>query len=189
MRRETPIAFVSQLGSTLLTTREDISISEKQIDVFSSHQPEGLMNRLMGHNMMRKDGEAHQVERRAFFPAVSPKAMTAHWKTHFQEHADHIIRAIEPGSRIDLMRDIALPFSDKCLKSITGLTNIGFAEMDTCRKRLSRGSSIARAILGLTRVAMRRHRALMLRLTTCCQSCANIQTKACSACSLPRVWR
>ena len=75
MRIEAPIAFVPQLGSTLLTSRDDISISEKQIDVFSSHQPAGLMNRLMGHNMMRKEGEAHQVERRAMFPTVSPKTV------------------------------------------------------------------------------------------------------------------
>ena len=35
---------------------------------FSSHQPQGLMNRLMGHNMMRKDGDAHMAERKAIFP-------------------------------------------------------------------------------------------------------------------------
>ena len=51
LRREAPIAFVPQLGSTLLCSRDDIFVSEKQIDVFSSHQPEGLMNKLMGHNM------------------------------------------------------------------------------------------------------------------------------------------
>jgi cytochrome P450 len=121
---------VPQLGSTLLASRDDISISEKQIDVFSSHQPAGLMNRLMGHNMMRKDGEAHQVERRAFFPAVSPKAVKAHWTALFQAHAERIIDSIAPGSRIDLMADFALPFSGECLKSVTGLTNVGFAEMD-----------------------------------------------------------
>jgi cytochrome P450 len=130
MRREAPIAFVPQLGSTLLCARDDISISEKQIDVFSSHQPEGLMNKLMGHNMMRKDGEAHQVERRAMFPAVSPKAVKAHWTTQFQAHADRIIDGIEPDSRIDFMRDFALPFSAECLKSITGLTNMRFQDMD-----------------------------------------------------------
>jgi cytochrome P450 len=130
MRHEAPIAFVPQLGSTLLCARDDISISEKQIDVFSSHQPEGLMNKLMGHNLMRKDGEAHQVERRALFPAVSPKTVKAHWIAQFQAHADRIIDQIEPGARIDFMRDFALPFSGECLKSITGLTNIRFAEMD-----------------------------------------------------------
>ena len=57
-----------QLGSTLLCSRDDIFVSEKQIDVFSSHQPEGLMNKLMGHNMMRKDGDAHMAERKAIFP-------------------------------------------------------------------------------------------------------------------------
>ncbi len=84
MRKEAPIAFVPQLGSTLLTSRDDISISEKQIDVFSSHQPAGLMNRLMGHNMMRKDGEAHQIERRAMFPTVSPRTVKAHWTALFR---------------------------------------------------------------------------------------------------------
>ena len=51
MRREAPIAFVPQLGSTVFTRRYDIFTQEKRIDVFSSHQPAGLMNTLMGHNM------------------------------------------------------------------------------------------------------------------------------------------
>jgi cytochrome P450 len=67
MRRETPIAFVPQLGSTIFTRRDDIFTQEKRIDVFSSHQPNGLMNVLMGHNMMRKDGEAHMSERAQMF--------------------------------------------------------------------------------------------------------------------------
>src|SRR3569623_2530877 len=111
MRKEALIAFVPQPGSTLLTRRDDISISEKQIDVFSSHQPEGLMNRLMGHNMMRKDGEAHQAERRAFFPAVSPKTVKTHWTSQFQAPADRILDRLAHGRRIDFMTEFALPFS------------------------------------------------------------------------------
>ena len=45
MRKEAPIAFVPQLGSTVFTRRDDIFTQEKRIDVFSSHQPAGLMNR------------------------------------------------------------------------------------------------------------------------------------------------
>ena len=67
MRKEAPIAFVPQLGSTVFTRRDDIFTQEKRIDVFSSHQPAGLMNVLMGHNMMRKDGDAHMAERRRCF--------------------------------------------------------------------------------------------------------------------------
>jgi len=35
LRREAPIAFVPQLGSTLFTKRDDIFVYEKRIDVFS----------------------------------------------------------------------------------------------------------------------------------------------------------
>src|ERR1044072_4524354 len=95
MRREAPIAFVPQLGSTLLTRRNDIFVSEKRIDVFSSDQPAGLMVKLMGHNMMRKDGDAHMAERAIFFPAVSPKAVRAHWRAAFQAHADRILDGLK----------------------------------------------------------------------------------------------
>jgi cytochrome P450 len=130
MRREAPIAFVPQLGSTLLTRRNDIFVSEKRIDVFSSDQPAGLMTKLMGHNMMRKDGEAHMAERAIFFPAVSPKAVRAHWRDEFQAHADRILDGLSGAGRADLLSEFALPLSGECLKSVTGLTNIRFSEMD-----------------------------------------------------------
>src|SRR5262249_32757539 len=90
MRREAPIAFVPQLGSTIFPRRDDIFTQEKRIDVFSSHQPNGLMNLLMGHNMMRKDGAAHMSERAQMFPSVSPKAVRETWMKKFQAHADRI---------------------------------------------------------------------------------------------------
>lgn len=130
MRKEAPIAFVPQLGSTLLCSRDDIFVCEKRIDVFSSHQPEGLMNKLMGHNMMRKDGEAHMAERSIFFPAVSPRPVKSHWTAQFQAHANRILDALDPATPVDLVRDFALPFSAECLKSITGLTNMRFQDMN-----------------------------------------------------------
>jgi cytochrome P450 len=96
-------AFVPQLDSTLLTRRDDIFVSEKRIDVFSSDQPAGLMTRLMGHNMMRKDGDAHMAERAIFFPAVSPRAVRAHWRAEFQAHADRILDRLSGAGRADLL--------------------------------------------------------------------------------------
>src|SRR3954470_9611273 len=130
MRREVPICFVPQLGSTLLTRRDDIFVSEKRIDVFSADQPAGLMVKLMGHNMMRKDGDAHMAERSIFFPAVSPRAVRAHWREEFQRHADRILDELEPKGSADLLADFALPLSGECLKSVTGLTNIGYHDVD-----------------------------------------------------------
>jgi cytochrome P450 len=130
MRREAPIAFVPQLGSTIFTRRDDIFSQEKRIDVFSSHQPAGLMNRLMGHNMMRKDGDAHMSEREAMFPAVSPRTVRDTWRKAFQAHADRILDTLAPRGGADLCKAFALPLSAECLKDITGLTNMRFEDMD-----------------------------------------------------------
>src|SRR5471032_424162 len=130
MRKHAPIAFVPQLGSTVFTRRDDIFSQEKRTDVFSSHQPAGLMNRLMGHNMMRKDGEAHMSERAAMFPAVSPRTVRDIWRRQFQAHADRILEALAPAGRADLCKAFALPLSAECLKDVTGLTNMRYQDMD-----------------------------------------------------------
>ncbi|MDU9003397.1 cytochrome P450 [Sedimentitalea todarodis] len=130
MRHNAPITYVPQLGATLITRRDDIHTQEKRIDVFSSVQPDGLMTRLMGENMMRKDGERHQQERRILFPALSPRTVQDHWKPIFQRAALSILRELQPRGRCDLVRDYAMPVSAEALKAITGLTEMQAAEMD-----------------------------------------------------------
>ena len=110
MRADAPIAYVPQLDSTLFTRRDDIFVYEKMIDVFCAHQPKGLMNRLMGHNMMRKDGDAHLSERNVLFPALSPRTVKEHWKGRFQAHADRVLEQLTPIGRADLCQDFALRF-------------------------------------------------------------------------------
>jgi cytochrome P450 len=131
LRAEAPIAYVPSLASTLITRHDDVILCEKQIDIFSSEQPQGLMTRLMGHNMMRKDGSAHTSERKVILPAMSPKTVTVIWTAAFQAHADRILRALAPRGGADLCVDFALPLSAECLKEMTGLTNISYQEMDS----------------------------------------------------------
>ena len=135
MRTKCPIAYVPQLDATLITRRDDIFENEKKIDVFSSHQPDGLMTRLMGENMMRKDGAAHQVERRAIFPTVSPRTVADVWKAQFQSATLRVLGALAPKGCADLVTDFAMPVSAEALKSMTGLTNMSWQEMD----RVSQG--------------------------------------------------
>jgi cytochrome P450 len=130
MRAEAPIAFVPQLGATLMTRRDDIFVHEKNIEVFSSDQPEGLMTVLMGRNMMRKDGADHMAERKALFPTVSPKTVATHWKPLFQARARAILEDLMPKGACDLVTDYAMPVSAEALKLITGLTEMTAAEMD-----------------------------------------------------------
>ena len=135
MRAEAPVCFVPELGATLLTRRDDIFENEKKIEVFSSDQPMGLMTRLMGQNMMRKDGEAHRVERAGIFPAVSPRTVRDVWKAQFQAATAAMLDDLAPSGQACMVRDIAMRVSGEALKAITGLTQIGWAEMD----RVSQG--------------------------------------------------
>ncbi|QUS39903.1 cytochrome P450 [Tardiphaga alba] len=141
LRRDTPIAHINQLGSTVLCGRDDIFACEKMIDVFSSDQPTGLMTKLMGQNMMRKDGEAHLKERQPFFKAVSPKAVATQWLEQFRAHADALISSLPNDGHADFVADIALPFSAECLKSITGLTNMRYQDMNAWSQGMIDGIS------------------------------------------------
>ncbi|MEZ5870805.1 MAG: cytochrome P450 [Nitratireductor sp.] len=130
MRRDTPVCFVPQLNAVLMTRRDDIYTCEKNIEIFSSRQPQGLMTRLMGENMMRKDGEDHMRERRQVFPAISPRTVRDHWRSLFEADTDTVIAGLDTSSPFDLVRDFAMPVSGNALRHITGLVQITADQMD-----------------------------------------------------------
>ena len=135
LRDTAPISFVPQLNAILMSKHEDIFICEKNISIFSSIQPDGLMTRLMGQNMMRKDGEEHKKERHIIFPTVSPKTTQNVWKQKFIDHTKEILDSLAYQQEIDLVNEFAKPVSAEALKIITGLTNMTWQEMD----RVSQG--------------------------------------------------
>ncbi len=135
LRAAAPVAHVPQLGATLITRRDDVFRYEKRIAVFSSHQPQGLMTRLMGENMMRKDGAAHLAERHAIFPTVNPRVVRDHWAAQFRAVVAQALDGLEGRSEADLVTDFAMQVSGAALCAITGLTNMGWQTMD----RVSRG--------------------------------------------------
>ncbi|MBY6117532.1 cytochrome P450 [Mameliella alba] len=130
LQAETPIAFVPQLGATLITRRNVIFEQEKRIEVFSSRQPQGLMTRLMGENMMRKDGEAHAAERRACFPSYSPRTVRDRWSDAFRTAACAALEDMARQGQCDLVPDYAMRLSGEALRAITGLHGLTWQEMD-----------------------------------------------------------
>ncbi len=135
MRATCPIAYVPALDAVLITKRDDVFTLEKKIDVFSSYQPDGLMTKLMGQNMMRKDGEAHQIERKAIFPTLSPKTVQTVWEAQFKAATQDVLNTLTPLKTADLVKDFAMPVSGEALKAMTGLTQMTWQEMD----RVSQG--------------------------------------------------
>jgi hypothetical protein len=97
------------------------------------------MNVLMGQNMMRKDGEAHMAERKVYFSAVAPRAVSQTWTAKFRVHAERILDTLAPRGEADLAEAFALPMSGECLKEMTGLTNISFRDMDAWSQAMIAG--------------------------------------------------
>lgn len=136
MRADTPVCFVPELGATLFTRRDDVFREEKRTDLFSSHQPDGLLTKVMGENMMRKDGVAHMRERKALFPALSPRTvrdvLAPQFRHIVQGHIDHL-RSL---GQCELVSMFAMPVSADALRLMTGLTNMNAAEMDAASQAM-----------------------------------------------------
>ena len=141
MRASNPICFVPQVKATMICDRDSIYECEKNIDVFSSVQPKGLMTVLMGQNMMRKDGEDHLNERKTIFKSISPKTSRDHWREKFETIADNIVNKIKVLKFGDLLTLYARELSAECLKLVTGLTNMTSIEMDRVSQGMIDGCS------------------------------------------------
>ena len=139
MRAEAPIAFVPELGATLITRRDDIYTQEKRIEVFSARQPEGLMTKLLGENMVRKDGAEHQAERRIVFPALAPRTVRDHWAPQFRAACAAVLDDLVPRGEADLVADFAMPVSGAALCAITGLVNMPPERMDAVSQAMIEG--------------------------------------------------
>ncbi|MCS5683252.1 MAG: cytochrome P450 [Acidimicrobiales bacterium] len=141
MRATTPICFVPELGATLITRRDDIHVCEKNVAVFSSDQPGGLMNVLMGHNMMRKDGEEHRQERFVYYPTISPRKVEQVWAVLFEQLTDAMLDNFEKSGSTDLVPDYATAVSGEALKAVTGLTQVRFQDLNAWSQAMIDGVS------------------------------------------------
>ena len=130
MRSAAPICYVPEIGATLITRRDDIHTCEKNVAVFSSEQPGGLMNVLMGRNMMRKDGEEHREERFVYYPTISPRKVERIWADMFIELTDSVLDDFGSSGSADLVPAYATAVSGEALKAITGLTQVNFKDLD-----------------------------------------------------------
>ena len=131
MRMNAPICSVPEIGATLITRRDDIHTCEKNVAVFSSEQPGGLMNVLMGRNMMRKDGDEHREERFVYYPTISPRKVEKIWAEMFIELTDRVLDDFGPSGSTDLVPAYATAVSGEALKAITGLTQVTYQDLDS----------------------------------------------------------
>jgi hypothetical protein len=97
--KEAPIAFVPQLGSTLLLQpRRHFRLGKADRRVLLASAA-GAYEQAHGpqHDAQGRRGASER--RKAIFPTISPKTVKTHWTAQFQAHADRIIDALEPRRR------------------------------------------------------------------------------------------
>ena len=131
MRANAPICYVPEIGAKLITRRDDNHTCDKKVAVFSSEQPGGLMNVLMGRNMMRKDGDEHREERFVYYPTISPRKVEKIWAEMFIELTDRVLDDFGPSGSTDLVPAYATAVSGEALKAITGLTQVTYQDLDS----------------------------------------------------------
>ena len=99
------------------------------------------MTKLMSENLMRKDGEAHLLERKAMFPAVSPGTVKRHWLHQFETDADRLLSQLRGKTGGNLVDDYAMLLSAHALCAITGLTNMPPEELNRVSQGMIDGCS------------------------------------------------
>lgn len=104
----------------LVTRFDDIQHVERNAQIFASTNPESLMNSVMGHSLMRKDGADHMAERRAVEPSFRPSVVIEHWTPRLEALADELIRTFARVGEVDLFSAFAAPMAAIGLAQLLG---------------------------------------------------------------------
>ncbi|WAP67373.1 cytochrome P450 [Jiella pelagia] len=124
LRRNAPVAFVPAANRYLVTRHADIVELERKPEIFSAHEANSLMIRVMGHTMIRKDGAAHKRERTACEPALRPGVVKNKWVPTFQAIVDELIDGFEKDGAADLFDRFAGPCASLSLIAMLGLKDV-----------------------------------------------------------------
>lgn len=141
LRAETPVLRVKALGRTLLTKAADTRAVKENQDVFSANDPNTPMERAFGaHTLMRKDGEAHRLEREAMGPALTAKVIQSEWMPRYAKIADDYLDRLPKGEVVDLHKVISSPFAARGLAHLLGIEDASDAQMEFWSQSLIDGA-------------------------------------------------
>jgi cytochrome P450 len=128
--REMAAVVRIEAANIMVATRyDDIMAMERDPETFSSENPQSLVNKVMGHTMMRKDGEAHAVERKAVEPALRPGAVKSCWAPRLEVIFDEVMAGFEGQGEADLFDALAAPMAGRALAEILGFRGVGWQSM------------------------------------------------------------
>lgn len=125
MRAETPVVDVPCLRRTLLTKAADCKMVKDNPGLFSNNDPTTPMERAFeAHTLMRKDGAAHQRERRAMMPTFGRGNLRDIWVPMYERFAEEYLDRLPRDETIDLFPALAGPLAARILAECMGLPDV-----------------------------------------------------------------
>ena len=113
----------------LVTRFDDILTVERDNTIFASTNPVSMMNTVMGHSLMRKDGEPHKLERAAVEPSFRPGVVKKHWSPIFSEISTRLIDGFVADGQADLFDSFAAPMASLALIEMLGIKDVTWQDM------------------------------------------------------------
>jgi len=130
MRKQAPVVWLESARINLVIGFDEIQLVERNADIFASTNPVSLMNRVMGHSLMRKDGQEHRIERQALEGTFSPAVVKQHWAPIFRSISDQLIgEMLAKGNEADLFADYAVPMASLSLLEIIGFKTVSWQDL------------------------------------------------------------
>lgn len=123
------IVRIAAANIMIATRYDDIMAMERDAETFSSVNPQSLVNKVMGHTMMRKDGEAHARERKAVEPALRPGAVKSCWAPKLEAIFDDVMAGFETDGEADLFTALAAPMAGRALAEVLGFLDVDWQTM------------------------------------------------------------
>ena len=130
LRAESPVLRVAATGRTLLTKAALTKAVKDNPDLFSSDDPQTPMRpAFRAHTLMRKDGAAHFVERKAISKALTPKMIKSDWAPLYEKLAEEYVGRLPRGETVDLFSALCGPLAARILAHILGIPEASDAQM------------------------------------------------------------
>ncbi len=123
----------------LVTRFEDIHEVERHPEIFASTNPGSLMNKVMGHSLMRKDFDEHKRERKAIEPAFRPRAIKSSLAPYFQTLVDDLIGSFDQDGAVDLFPMFAEPLASRALIKMIGFQTVEWRDLAAWSQALMDG--------------------------------------------------
>lgn len=121
--------WVDCVNIHLVTRFADVQTVERNPEIFASTNPGSLMNKVMGHSLMRKDFDDHKRERKAIEPVLRPGNVKAHMAPLFRSLVDGLIDDFINDGTTDLFGSFAEPLASRALAWMLGLDHVAWQDM------------------------------------------------------------